>query len=114
MKNHKEMIFWLLYNHKAAMFKADESILAFCANITDSIKGSEWWDGALVISYANNKISELGRIESDVGRGLISYGYTFSGQRLVYIGNTLYYADYSELRSFDLGTLKEIQSFRLG
>ena len=104
----------LLYNHKAAMFKADESILAFCANITDSIKGSEWWDGALVISYANNKISELGKIDSDVGRGLISYGYTFSGQRLVYIGNTLYYADYSVLRSFDLGTLKEIQSFRLG
>ncbi|MCL1828577.1 MAG: beta-propeller domain-containing protein [Oscillospiraceae bacterium] len=103
----------LLYNHKAAMFKTDESILAFCADIATGAADKDWFSGAFILSYAGNKLSERGRIGAAQSDG-ISYGYGFSGQRLVYSGNTLYFAQHNMLRSFDLTTLVEKQSVRLG
>ena len=103
----------LMDNHKAAMFKADDDLLAFCANFSDDAQGWDWWNGAVLISYADDTLTEVGRIESSPNSG-IYYGYSFYGQRLVYIGNTLYYADNNLLRSFDIHTLEALQSFRLG
>ena len=102
----------LLDNHKAAMFKADDAILAFCADIMDDTPGDGWWNGAFIISYADNSLSEIGRIKSAPVSGSY-YTYSFNGQRLVYIGGTLYYADSSVLRSFDLYTLAEKQTLAL-
>ena len=103
----------LLYNHKAAMFKSGDSILAFCAEIADGVQNSEWYSGAFVVSYAGDKLSECGRIRAADNSG-VSYGYAFNGQRLVYIGNTLYYAQNNVIRSFDLNTLAEKQMLKLG
>jgi len=103
----------LLDNHKAVMFKADDSIMAFCAGIGEGFQSWDWWNGAFIISYAGNELSELGRIESSAN-DYIYYSYAFGGQRLVYIGNTLYYADNNVIRSFNLNTLAEIQTLRLG
>jgi hypothetical protein len=108
----------LLYNHKAAMFRQDEGIVAFCADLYANEKDGDWFNGALIISYAGNVLSERGRIASAGSRGSeseIYYGdsYDFYGQRLVYIGNTLYYAGNGSVRSFDWDTLALKQTLRL-
>ncbi|MDR0490881.1 MAG: beta-propeller domain-containing protein [Oscillospiraceae bacterium] len=109
----------LLYNHKAAMFKANDGVLAFCANIFDNSIGDGGFSGAFVISYAGNILSERGHIESaqmrdySYGKYNDNYGNGFYGERLVYIGNTLYYAENGIIRSFDLNTLKLTQSLTL-
>ena len=95
----------LLYNHKAAMFKPDESFVAFAAEL---YMGNDWeadFVGALLISYKDNKLSERGRI-SNTENGCY-------GNRLVYIGNTLYYMQGDKLCSYDLTTLKQLQALSL-
>ncbi len=103
----------LLYNHKAAMFKTDESLLAFPAELYD-----EGWEtsfnGALLISYKNNKLTERGRIEAEDLYGSDDWGNVLSTeQRLVYIGSTLYYLQDGLLSSYDLAGLNQIASLNL-
>ena len=105
----------LLYNHKAAMFKQDDGILAFCADLYGDTK-ADWFNGALIISYVGNTLSERGRISSSQSKGdSIYYGESsdFYNQRLVYIGDILYYAENGVVRSFDINTLTLKQSLRL-
>ncbi|MCL1835500.1 MAG: beta-propeller domain-containing protein [Oscillospiraceae bacterium] len=124
-----------LYNHKAAMYKASEELVAFCANLYD-FRGDSF-SGAFVISYAENKLTELGRIESGRVERMYEkqwvasdervmsddpeveeyvedyYAYGYYAERLVYIGDKLYYANSGNLRCFDLHTLDEIQTLSL-
>lgn len=101
----------LLSNHKAAMFKADDSLLAFPMELY-SYSYTNHWSGALVVSYLDNRLAELGRIAAEEENYDEKYYYYF-GQRLVYIGDTLYYAQGSVIRSFDLDTLVLKQSLSL-
>lgn len=105
----------LLYNHKAAMFKSSEALLGFTASL-DGFDEGEDWSGALFISYSGNRLRELGRIDSERDKYDVVYedeDYFYFGERLVYIGDTVYYAEGNQLRSFDLDTLRELQTLKL-
>ncbi len=104
----------LLYNHKAAMFQKSEDRLGFTAYLGGFEKGSDW-SGALLISYADNRLRELGRIASAAFDDEImeESGEFYFGSRLVYIGDILYYAEGGVIRSFDFDSLRELQSLRL-
>ncbi len=102
----------LLYNHKVAMFKNSESFVAFPADLYSNSK-EESFNGALLVSYQSNKLVEKGRIEGAENAYYDATDGYYFGQRLVYIGDTLYYAQGSLLRSFDLDTLKETGSLKL-
>jgi len=105
-----------LYNHRAAMFKPDDSLLGFSGYVSDQQR-NQFFQGAMLISYAGNKLSELGRIEFENpftdsvrdGREILLH----TGERLIYIGDTLYYLQGGLLRSFDLRTLTPRASLRL-
>ena len=104
----------LLYNHRAAMFKADEGILGFCGSAYADM-GGKHFQGAFLISYGGNKLAEAGRIEyenpyTDYSK---DSNLLYTGQRLIYIGDTLYYMQDGILRSFDLETLAPKASLRL-
>ena len=103
----------LLYNHKAAMFKADEGIFGFCGFLNEESGG--YFQGALLISYADNSLSEAGRLAYE--NPYAEYGrdrdLLYTGERLIYIGSRLYYLQDGLLRSFDFDTLKPAASLRL-
>ena len=104
----------LLYNHKAAMFKADDGLLGFCGSSSTEM-GGRFFQGAFLISYAGDKLSETGCIEYENPYAYYSKNddLLYTGQRLVYIGNTLYYMQDGLLRSFDFRTLAPKTSLRL-
>ena len=94
----------LQYNHKAAMFKGNQSLLAFPASLS-SYDYKDNWEGALLVSYSGNKLTELSRIAA---AQVTEDGYYGGfGQRLVYIGDTLYYAQGHVIRSFDSHSFQE-------
>ena len=95
-----------LHSHKAAMFKPDDSLLAFSAELTSGVNRNELFAGALFISYKNNKLAEYGRIQN-------TKDFSTYGNRLLYIGNTLYFIENGWLRSFDLATLNPLQSLMI-
>ncbi|NLT58970.1 MAG: hypothetical protein GXX99_08420 [Clostridiales bacterium] len=105
----------LMYNHKAAMFKADEGLLAFPTSLYANSGGEGAFDGIALISYAGDKLSERGRLayvnpyDSYKGSGNCMY----VGMRAIYIGDTLYFLQDGLLRAFDLGTLAERGSLSL-
>ncbi len=100
----------LQYNHKAAMFKENQSLLAFPASL-NSYDYQENWEGALVVSYSGNHLTELSRIAAAQAEDGYYGGF---GQRLVYIGDTLYYAQGHIIRSFDSHSFQETGSLALG
>jgi uncharacterized secreted protein with C-terminal beta-propeller domain len=99
----------LQYNHKAAMFKENQSLVAFPANLS-SYDYKENWEGALVVSYGGNRLTELSRIAASQTEEGYYGGF---GQRLVYIGDTLYYAQGHIIRSFDSHSFRETGSLAL-
>lgn len=104
----------LLYNHKAAMFKADEGLLGFCGSAGEEM-GVKHFQGAFLVSYAGDKLSEAGRVEYENPYADYSKDsdLLYTGQRLIYIGDRLYYMQDGILRSFDLRTLTPGLSLRL-
>ena len=100
----------LQHNHKAAMFKENQSLMAFPANLS-SYDYKESWEGALVVSYDGNRLTELSRIAAAQTEEGYYGGF---GQRLVYIGDTLYYAQGHIIRSFDSHSFRETGSLALG
>jgi len=105
----------LLYNHKAAMFKNDDSLLGFCGGVSEDGINGKYYRGAFLISYAKNKLSEAGRIEYENPYADYSKGreIMYTPDRLAYIGNTLYYLQEGMLRSFDIRTLTPKAVLRL-
>ncbi|MCL2121444.1 MAG: beta-propeller domain-containing protein [Clostridiales bacterium] len=103
----------LLYNHKAAMFKADEGLLGFCGYLNEDSGG--YFQGAILISYADNTLSEAGRLAYENPYAEYSRGMDllYTGERLVYIGSRLYYLQDGFLRSFAIDTLEPLASLRL-
>ncbi len=99
----------LEYNHKAAMFKENQSLLAFPASLS-SYDYQQNWEGALVVSYGGNQLTELSRIAAAQAEDGYYGGF---GQRLVYIGNTVYYAQGHIIRSFDAQSFRETGSLAL-
>lgn len=104
----------LLYNHKAAMFKTDEGILGFCGDIS-GIKGKDHiFKGAFLISYDGNELTEIGRLaykkpfDKDVW-----YEDMFYGERLIYIGDIIYYLQDGLIRSYNLNDLHQLDSLNL-
>ena len=104
----------LLYNHKAAMFKTDAGLLGFCGAVNEEM-GGQYFQGALLISYADGKLSEFGRL--DYENPYEAYAkdddLLYTGQRLAYIGDVLYYMQDGLLRSFNIRTLAPGASLRL-
>ena len=100
----------LQYNHKAAMFKENQSLVAFPANLS-SYDYKESWEGALVVSYDGDRLNELSRIAAAQMNEEGYYG--GFGQRLVYIGDTIYYAQGHIIRSFDSHNFRETGSLAL-
>jgi hypothetical protein len=104
----------LLDNHRAAMFKNDDSLFGFCANFGGE-QDNKRFRGGLLISYAGGKLSESGRVEYE--NPYSGYGkeadMLYTGERLAYIGDTLYYLQEGFLRSFDLRTLTPKEALRL-
>lgn len=99
----------LQYNHKAAMFKENQSLLAFPATLS-SYDDKENWEGALAVSYSGNHLTELSRITAAQAEEGYYGGF---GQRLVYIGDTVYYAQGHIIRSFDSHSFRETGSLAL-
>jgi len=88
----------VLENHKAAMFNPSKGMLAFDCSIREK---DGWFDGAIIIDYNNNTLTQKGRIE----RKINSRAYD---NRLLYIGDVIYYIEYGLIRSFNINTLKPI------
>ena len=97
----------LLDNHRAAMFKNSDNLLGFCGYAGEG-QGWNEFHGAFLISYAGGKLSEAGRVahENPYAAGeRLGIDVLATGERLAYIGDTLYYLQSGLLRSFDLATL---------
>ncbi len=102
----------VLYNHKAAMFHSGDGFMAFCGYSYGEEK-ADAFDGAYLISYAGDTLTEKGRIAtvpltSDAPEPLL-----YTGSRVIYIGDTLYYMQNGMIRGFDIKTLAEKQSLKL-
>jgi uncharacterized secreted protein with C-terminal beta-propeller domain len=104
----------VLYNHKAAMFRPDYNIFGFVGSMGDY--DGMFFRGAFLISYANNRLSEVGRIEYDdpyTDYSVRNEFLLYTGERLVFIGDTLYYLQDGLLRSFNFHTLTPQATLRL-
>jgi uncharacterized secreted protein with C-terminal beta-propeller domain len=103
----------LLDNHRAAMFKNSDNLLGFCGYSGDDRRG--YFEGAFLISYAGDKLSEAGRLEyrNPYDWYILDEDILYTGERLAYIGDTLYFLQDGLLRSFDLQTLAPKGSLRL-
>ncbi|MCL1804631.1 MAG: beta-propeller domain-containing protein [Clostridiales bacterium] len=104
----------LLDNHRAAMFKNSDSLFGFCGQAADN-PGGDHFQGAFLISYAGGKLSEAGRVAHENPYAAYSRDeiMLYTGERLAYIGDTLYYLQDGMLRSFDFGSLTPKTSLRL-
>ena len=104
----------LLDNHRAAMFKTSDSLLGFCGHLQEERSG-KFFQGAMLISYAGDKLSERGRL--DYENPYAAYGkeadLLYTGERLAYIGDILYYLQDGMLRCFDFQTLTPKASLTL-
>jgi hypothetical protein len=96
------------------MFKNSESLLGFCGYAGEE-NGGKYFQGAFLISYAGGKLSEAGRLayENPYSKYGEEEDLLYTGQRLAYIGDTLYFLQDGLLRSFDLRTLAPKAVLRL-
>lgn len=99
----------LLSNHKAAMFRQDRGQLCFPVNLYGSGE-AESFTGMSMISYAGNKLQELGHLtyENPYTTYEKEGARLYLPQRTVYIGEHLYYLQDGLLRCFDYSTLEEL------
>jgi inhibitor of cysteine peptidase len=100
-----------LYNHKAVMVDAASQQIVFDAYISRNKDWSDYSQGALVISYKDNKVSQKGFLKYEQPE---VYGkYIPYGRRAVYIGNTLYYIQDGIINAFDYNSLEKTGSLVL-
>ena len=100
-----------LYNHKTVMVDETSQRIAFDAYIAKRKDWSNSQQGALVISYRDNKIVQEGILKYEQPE---VYGkYIPYGRRVAYIGNTLYYIQDGIINAFDYKSLEKIGSLAL-
>lgn len=99
------------YNHKAIFFDTENQTLAFDADITTDVKGSNYQSGALLFGYQNNQVTLKGTLKAD------STGYygvdTPYARRILTIGDYLYYVRDGQIRSYSYPSLNPVDTLSL-
>lgn len=98
------------YNHKAIMVdKTNQNVGIDAYLYTEA--SSESKQGAVIVSYKNDKLSLKGFLTSK-GSGVYGYDIPYA-RRLAYIGDVLYYIQDGRITSYDYDKLTEIDSLIL-
>lgn len=109
----------MLNNHKAIMFDLKNNMFAFDATLTDNFAfektNPDYFNGAVVMTYDKiNGFDLRGKIEALPAKSIPSDGYYNTWiRRLCYIGDTLYFVQDGQIRSFDKTTLNAISMVSL-
>lgn len=100
-----------LNNHKAIMFDKRNNQFGFDASVTSDSVSYKFDQGAVLISYANNRITVKNFLISKQSE---NYGSDVpNARRILYIGDELYYVQGSKIISYDYDTFHEIDSLTL-
>lgn len=100
-----------LNNHKAIMFDQRNNQFGFDASVTSDSVSYKFDQGAVLISYADNRITVKDFLISKQSE---NYGSDIpNAKRILYIGDELYYVQGSKIISYDYDTFREIDSLIL-